>query len=46
MYIVPEGGLLLEDPTAEYKKTIEVLKKRLEKANRGKKYIISNLTGA
>lgn len=46
VYIVPEGGLSLEDPIAPYRKEIELLKKRLEKANRGKKHILSNIRGA
>ena len=46
IYLVPEGGLSLEDPIAPYRKEIELLKKRLEKANRGKKHILSNIRGA
>ena len=46
VYIVPEGGISLEDPLATYKKEITILKKRLEKANRAKKHIVRNMKGA
>lgn len=46
VYIVPEGGLSLEDPIYSYRKEIELLKKRLDKANRAKKHIVSNMRGA
>lgn len=45
VYIVPEGGLSLEDPGATYRKEIELLKKRLEKANRAKQHILNNMKG-
>jgi len=45
VYIVPEGGLSLEDPIAPYKKEIDLLKKRLDKANRAKKHIMCNMKG-
>lgn len=46
LYIVPEGGLSLEDASAPYRKEIAILKKRLEKANRAKKHIVRNLKDA
>lgn len=45
LYIVPEGSITLEDATAPYKKEIELLKKRLDKANRAKKHIVRNMKG-
>jgi len=43
LYIVPEGSLTLEDAAAPYRKEVEILKKRLEKANRAKRHILNNL---
>lgn len=45
LYIIPEGNLDL-DPAAPYRKEIALLKNRLEKANRAKKHIISNMKGS
>lgn len=46
VYIVPEGGLSLEDPLSQYRDRIKELEKRLDKANRAKKYIVRNMKRA
>ncbi len=46
VYIVPEGGLSLEDPLSQYRDRIKELEKRLDKANRAKKHIVRNMKGA
>lgn len=43
VYIVPEGGLSLEDPLKQYKDRIKELENRLAYAERAKKHILNNL---
>jgi len=44
--LIPEGGLLLEDPISRYKERIAQLEHELDKAKRAKKYILKNIKGA
>jgi hypothetical protein len=47
VFLIPEGGLSIEDPAEPYKKRIAQLEYELDKANRAKKHILSNVrTGA
>ena len=41
--LIPEGGLVLEDPASPYRERIAQLEYELEKAKRGKKHILKQL---
>jgi hypothetical protein len=43
--LIPEGGLVLEDPASPYRERIAQLEYELEKARRGKKHILRQLSG-
>lgn len=43
LYIIPEGGIVIEDPASPYKKKIAQLEYELQKAKRGKQWVRWNL---
>lgn len=40
LFIIPEGGIVIEDPGATYKKKIAQLEYELQKAKRGKQWVV------
>lgn len=43
LFIIPERGIMIEDPAAPYKKKLAQLEYELQKAKRGKQWVRWNL---
>jgi hypothetical protein len=43
VFLIPEGGISLEDHAADYKRKIASLERKLEYAKRAKQHILTNL---